>query len=57
MLFTSVRWPDEMHIARALIHGALDREPSAHVFYDTHVPWLELKDELPKKSPQSSEPS
>lgn len=51
MLFTSTRWPGEMHVARALIPDALDREPAAHVFYDTHVPWLDVKDELPKKVP------
>jgi hypothetical protein len=54
MLFTSTRWPGELHIARALILEALDREPAAHVFYDTHVPWLEVKDDLPKKVPQGN---
>lgn len=49
MLFTSTRWPGEVHIARALIAGALDREPAAHVFYETHVPWLDIHDTLPKK--------
>lgn len=49
MLFESVRWPGEVHVARALIEGALDKEPAAHVFYETHVPWLEVNDSLPKK--------
>ena len=49
MLFHSTRWPDEMHIARALIDGPLDREPSAHVFYENHVSWLDVGDNLPKK--------
>lgn len=57
MLFTSTRWPGEMHIARALIQGELDRAPSAHVFYETHVPWLEVLDELPKKVSQGSAPA
>lgn len=56
MLFSSQRWPGEMHVARALIAGPLDREPSAHVFYDTHVPWLDVNDALPKKIPQSAPP-
>lgn len=56
MAFTSTRWPDEVHVARALIAGALDREPSAHVHYDTHVPWLDVGDALPKKVPQSALP-
>ena len=31
----------------------LDREPQAHVFYDTHVPWVALHDALPKKTSES----
>ena len=49
LLFTSSRWPGETHIARALLDENLDKKPSAHVFYDTHVSWLDVKDELPKK--------
>lgn len=49
MFFRSARWPGEMHLARALINGELDREPSAHVFYESHVPWLAIGDELPKR--------
>ena len=49
MFFQSTRWPGEMHIARALFTDPLDREPSAHVFYETHVSWLSVNDELPKK--------
>jgi len=50
MFFASTRWPDELHVARAMIAGALDREPSAHVFYETHVPWLQVNDGLPRKN-------
>ncbi len=50
MLFKSTRWPGEMHVARSLIEGALDREPSAHVFYETHVSWLSVEDGLPKRT-------
>lgn len=49
LLFASQRWPGEMHIARALLDDALDRAPSVHVFYDAHVPWLELGDDLPRE--------
>jgi hypothetical protein len=49
MLFTSTRWPGEMHIARALIEGELDREPEAHVFFETHVPWAQVADDLPRQ--------
>ncbi len=56
MLFVSQRWPGEMHVARALITEELDREPSAHVYYETHVPWLEINDALPKKVSASPAP-
>ena len=49
MLFESTRWPGEMHVARSLIEGDLDKEPSVHVFYESHVPWLDVRDDLPKK--------
>jgi hypothetical protein len=48
MFFQSTRWPGEMHVARALIEGTMDREPEAHVFYESHVAWLQLDDALPK---------
>ena len=50
MFFESRRWPGETHIARALIQGELDRAPGAHVFYESHVSWLEVNDTLPKKA-------
>lgn len=54
MFFRSQRWPGEMRVARALFSGALDREPMAHVFYDTHVPWLTVAEDLPKRVSTSS---
>lgn len=56
MFFQSTRWPGEMHIARALFTDPLDREPSMHVFYESHVPWLSVNDDLPKKVSQSPPP-
>ena len=50
MLFRSDRWPGELHVARALCSDPLDREPQAHVYWDTHVSWVDLADDLPKKS-------
>ena len=55
MFFQSTRWPGEMHVARALFTDPLDREPSAHVFYESHVSWLNVNDDLPKKVSQSSQ--
>lgn len=50
MFFKSPRWPGELHIARALFVDPLDREPQAHVHYDSHVEWTSLGDDLPRKS-------
>jgi hypothetical protein len=54
LIFESRRWPGETHLARALFTDPLDREPSAHVFFESHVPWLEVNDDLPKKVSQSN---
>jgi hypothetical protein len=49
LFFRSTRWPGELHVVRANFEGDLDREPSAHVYWDTHVRWVELGDALPRK--------
>ncbi len=48
-LFRSERWPGELHICLSNIQGEIDRQPEMHVYYDAHVPWLELADELPRQ--------
>ncbi|QSX40082.1 GFA family protein [Shewanella cyperi] len=48
LFFRSSRWPGELHITRANFTGPLDREPQAHAFYDSHVDWFLVQDELPK---------
>jgi hypothetical protein len=50
LFFRSSRWPGELHVARTSFDGAIDREPQAHVFWETHVPWFEVHDALPKKA-------
>lgn len=50
VFFKSLRWPGEIHIARASIPGDIDREPSGHVFTDTAVPWCHLGDDWPRPS-------
>lgn len=50
LLFRSRRWPGEIHVALANFDEPIDREPEAHVYYDSHVPWATLADDLPKKS-------
>ena len=49
MFFKSQSWPGELHIARALFLGPVDREPQMHGYYDTHVSWVTLGDKLPTK--------
>lgn len=53
MFFKAERWPGELHIARALFLDPLDREPQAHVFFDTHVAWVAPADTLPRKTSDS----
>jgi len=48
-LFQSEQWPGEMHICRSNLKDPIDREPEGHVHYDSHAPWLQLGDELPRK--------
>ena len=51
LFFRSSKWPGELHIVLANFADAVDRAPQAHVFYDTHVGWLTIADDLPKKPP------
>ena len=48
LFFEGERWPGEIHIARASVAGPIDREPTAHVFFDLRVGWLDLHDDLRK---------
>jgi len=57
LFFRSGRWPGELHIARALFTDPLDREPQAHGYYDTHVAWVNVADDLPKKPDPASKPA
>lgn len=47
LFFKSDRWPGELHVARALFTDPVDREPRAHAYFDTHVPWITVADGLP----------
>jgi hypothetical protein len=50
MFFKGARWPGELHVARALFHGPVDREPQIHAYWDTHVSWVTLADGLPTRT-------
>lgn len=47
MAFRSPRYPGELHLARALFDGPLDRAPQSHAFYASHVDWVHVAEELP----------
>jgi hypothetical protein len=49
LFFRSSRWPGEWHLTRANFATPLDREPQVHAFYDAHVSWFAVNDDLPKK--------
>ncbi|MBA3502614.1 MAG: GFA family protein [Myxococcota bacterium] len=49
LFFESERWPGEVHIARALFPGELDRAPQMHAFFSDRADWLVLHDDLPKR--------
>jgi hypothetical protein len=48
MFFQSERWPEEMHVVLTAMDGPIDREPGAHVFFDSGAPWIQMSDDLPK---------
>lgn len=47
MFFKSLRYPGELHVARALFHEQLVQQPQAHAFFSSHVSWARLADNLP----------
>jgi hypothetical protein len=49
MFFRSADWPGELHVARALFTTPVDKMPQMHGFYDSHVDWIQLADDLPRK--------
>lgn len=48
LFFRSSRWPGEIHVVRTNIDGELDRDPDAHVYWETHAEWFEFLDETKK---------
>ncbi|MBK8257993.1 MAG: GFA family protein [Polyangiaceae bacterium] len=57
LFFRSTRWAGELHISRVAVVDDIGAEPAAHVFFDSHVPWLILGDSLPQLGgPTGTEP-
>jgi hypothetical protein len=46
MLFRSTKWIDEIHITLANVNTDIEIKPKAHVYFDTHVDWLNFEDGL-----------
>ena len=49
LFFRSPNWPGELHAVLANFDGPVDKAPQAHAYWDTHVDWVTVVDELPKK--------
>jgi hypothetical protein len=41
---------ETIDIPLGTMNGAIDRPPEAHVFFDSHVEWVAIADQLPKVS-------
>lgn len=58
LFFKSIRWPGELHIIRVAFTDPIDRQPQVHAYYDTHVNWFSVNDDLPKRvDPEKSAPN
>ena len=44
----SDRHPDHVDVVLASLAGAIDRAPSAHVYYDSRASWTDVRDDLPR---------
>jgi hypothetical protein len=48
LFFASTLCPGEVHVTRASFDSEVDREPQLHCFWDQHVGWVEMGDDLPR---------
>jgi hypothetical protein len=48
LFYEGPRWENEIHIARAVINGAIEQGPKAHVYVDQKASWHEITDDLPR---------
>ena len=46
IFFRSERWAGELHVALGCIDDQLDRDPQANVFFDQHVDWMPVDEQL-----------
>ena len=52
LFFKSNRWSNEIHVTLSNFQTPVDKAPQVHAFWDTHVDWVHLDDELPRKTAQ-----
>ncbi len=48
MAYQSDGWPDETHLYAASLEDPAQFKPEAHYHYAEKLPWVELRDELPR---------
>ncbi len=48
LFYEGPRWESEIHIARAVINGDIERSPGAHVYVDHKADWHEITDDMPR---------
>ena len=58
LFFRAAAWPGELHVARAAFIDELAQQPQVHGYYNTHVAWVQLGDDLPRKpAPPTAAPA
>jgi len=45
----ATEWKGYIYFTKANITTDIDFEPQEHIFYESHAPWIQIADELPKK--------
>ncbi len=48
LLCVSSRHPDVVDVAAASLDGPPDRASMGHVWFDSHAPWIDVGDQLPR---------
>ncbi|MET1256521.1 GFA family protein [Aliikangiella maris] len=48
LFFVGKNWPDEVHITRESANADIKQVPQIHVFYDRHVSYFQVDDQLDK---------
>ena len=46
--YQAERWPGEIHLTISSLDQPEDFPPTAHVFTEERIPWLDLGDDLPR---------